>query len=509
MENKMEQGKKHDVNAVPEQPVLSESELLKARKDNLEYFVNKGNVPYKYGYDRSGTIAEIKERNGSVAEGVEGDIVERACGRIMSIRGHGKTTFANLKDFSGIIQVYIRKDAVGDEAYEDFKKMDIGDIFGVEGKVFKTKTGELTVKADKFDLLTKSLLPLPEKWHGLKDKETRYRKRYLDLISNEEVMNTFVLRTKIIKEIRNFLDSRGFLEVETPMMQAIPGGAKAKPFLTHHNALDMDLYMRIAPELYLKRLLVGGFEKVYEINRNFRNEGISIKHNPEFTMVELYQAYTDFQGVMNLCEEMIAHLADKLLGRMVITYQGSEIDLTPPWKRISMKDAIKEYAEIDFDSKSEAQLEEILKAKEVDVRPGALRGELLELVFGELVEPKLMGPVFITDFPVEISPLAKVNRNNPAITERFEPYIFGRELANGFSELNDSEDQERRFRQQIDMDTHGEVAKAIDEDYVEALKYGMPPAGGLGIGIDRLIMFLTDSASIRDVILFPLLRPEK
>jgi lysyl-tRNA synthetase class 2 len=390
-----------------------------------------------------------------------------------------------------------------------FNKLDIGDIIGIEGNLFRTKTGELTVKVVKFEILTKSLLPLPEKFHGLKDKELRYRKRYLDLIVNEDVKKTFETRIKIIKEIRNFLDERGFLEVETPMLHPIPGGAKAKPFITHHNTLDMDLYLRIAPELYLKRLLVAGFEKVYEINRNFRNEGISIKHNPEFTMLELYAAYEDYTYVMQIMEDMVVYLADKILKTRVIEYQGEKIDLNPPWKRISMKDAIKEYASIDIENISDEDIIKLLEQKEeVVIRKGITRGELIALLFEEFVESKLIQPVFITDFPVEISPLSKKSRSNPAVTERFEPYIYGREIGNGFSELNDAIDQEQRFKKQIEMDTHGEVAKVIDYDFIEALKYGMPPAGGLGVGIDRLVMLFTDSPSIRDVILFPLLRPD-
>jgi lysyl-tRNA synthetase class 2 len=488
---------------------VSESELMKARKDNLNYFIEKGIQPYKYEYTRSGSMEEVKARHKGLAEGVQSEGVESIAGRIMSIRGHGKTAFGHMRDFSGTMQFYVRKDIVGDEFYEDFKKLDIGDIAGIQGKVFITKTGEITIRAEKVELLTKSLLPLPEKWHGLKDKETRYRKRYLDLIANEDVMKTFVMRTRIIKEIRNFLDERGYFEVETPMMQAIPGGAKAKPFTTHHNALDMKLFMRIAPELYLKRLLVGGFEKIYEINRNFRNEGMDIKHNPEFTMIELYEAYADYKKVMQITEDLVVNLADKLLGTREIMYQGTKINLSGPWRRLPMKDAVKEYAGVDFDSATESELTQKLEAKGIKVRPGAVKGELLTMIFEEFVEEQLIQPVFITEFPVEVSPLSKVSRDNPKIVERFEPYIFGREIGNGFSELNDAEDQEKRFHQQIEMDTTDEVAKSVDEDYVEALKYGMPPAGGLGIGIDRLIMFLTDSASIRDVILFPLMRPEK
>jgi lysyl-tRNA synthetase class 2 len=498
-------------NTPQEQPIdehAREAEVVRSKKDNLQYLREHGVEPYKYSYDRSGTVAEMLEKYKAAGE-EESQGQEKIAGRVMSIRGHGKTAFCHIKDASGKMQMYVRKDIVGEAEYEIFKKIDIGDIVGAQGNIFRTRTGELTMKAVKIEILTKSLLPLPEKWHGLKDREIRYRKRYLDLIVNDDVKKVFETRIKMIKEIRNYLDERGFYEVETPMMHPIPGGAKARPFITHHNTLDMELYMRIAPELYLKRLLVGGFEKVYEINRNFRNEGISIKHNPEFTMLELYTAYGDHRTVMQLMEDMTVHLADKILGTRVIEYQGEKIDLSPPWKRITMAGAIKEYAGIDAEGATDGELARALEGRNAEIRKGITRGELITLIFDEMVEAKLMQPVFITDFPVEVSPLSKVSRENKAVTERFEPYIFGREIGNGFSELNDSEDQEARFKKQIDMDTHGEVAKVIDEDFVEALRYGMPPAGGLGVGIDRLVMFFTDSASIRDVILFPLLRPEK
>ncbi len=494
-----------------EQPLddgVKEAEVIKSKKDNLNFLRDKGVEPYKYSYERTGTIAGMLEKYKAAGE-EEGKTPEKIAGRVMSLRGHGKTAFFHIKDASGRMQAYARKDVLGDADYEIFKKIDIGDIVGVEGNIFRTHSGELTIKAVKAEILTKSLLPLPEKWHGLKDKEIRYRKRYLDLIVNEDVKKVFETRVKMVKGIRDFLDSRGFLEVETPMMHPIPGGAKAKPFLTHHNTLGMELYMRIAPELYLKRLLVGGFEKVYEINRNFRNEGISIKHNPEFTMLELYVAYGDHRTVMRIMEDIVVDLADKILGTRVITYQNEKIDLSPPWKKISMAGAIKEYAGVDAERATDEELKKILTEKKIETRKGITRGELITLVFDGIVEAKLIQPVFITDFPAEVSPLSKLSRENKAVTERFEPYIFGREIGNGFSELNDAEDQEARFKKQIEMDTTGETAKVIDGDFVEALKYGMPPAGGLGVGIDRLVMFFTDSASIRDVILFPLLRPEK
>ncbi|MBP7792310.1 MAG: lysine--tRNA ligase [Candidatus Goldbacteria bacterium] len=492
-----------------EQENIREEDVINSKLENLKYLREQGVEPYKYSYQRTININSLRRKYENIGE-TESSETEKIAGRIMTLRGHGKICFGNLIDDTGNIQFYVRKDIIGEKEYMIFNKLDIGDIAGMEGKLFRTKTGEITIKVEKFEVLTKSLLPLPEKFHGLKDRELRYRKRYLDLMINEEVKKTFEIRTKIIKEIRNFLDERGFIEVETPMLHPIPGGAKARPFITHHNVLDMDLYLRIAPELYLKRLLVAGFEKVYEINRNFRNEGISIKHNPEFTMLELYAAYEDYSYVMQITEDMIVNLADKILMTRIIEYQGEKIDLNPPWKRISMKDAIKEYASIDVDSVKDEEIIKLLSKNEaIVIRDGITHGELITLVFEEFVEPKLIQPVFITDFPVEVSPLSKVSRKDTSVTERFEPYIFGREIGNGFSELNDPIDQEQRFKKQIEMDTQGEVSKVVDYDFIEALKYGMPPAGGLGVGIDRLVMFFTNSASIRDVILFPLLKPEK
>lgn len=489
-----------------EEENIRKEDVINSKKQNLKFLREQDIEPYKYSYQRTLNIFSIRKKYENIGE-KESDETEKIAGRIMTLRGHGKTCFGNLMDFTGKIQFYVRKDIIGEKEYLIFNKLDIGDIVGLEGNLFRTKTGELTIKVVKFEILTKSLLPLPEKFHGLKDKELRYRKRYLDLIANENVKLTFETRIKMIKEIRNFLDQLGFIEVETPMLHPIPGGARAKPFMTHHNALDMDLYLRIAPELYLKRLLVAGFEKVYEINRNFRNEGISIKHNPEFTMLELYAAYEDYSYVMQIMEDMVVYLADRILGKRIIEYQGEKIDLNPPWKRISMKNAIKEYASIDIDNTKDEDIIKLLTQKEkIIIRKGITRGELIVLVFEEFVESKLVQPVFITDFPVEISPLSKVSRKDPTVTERFEPFIFGWEIGNGFSELNDAIDQEQRFKKQIEMDTQGEVHRAIDYDFIEALKFGMPPAGGLGVGIDRLVMLFTNSASIRDVILFPLLR---
>ncbi len=479
-----------------------------SKKEHLDFFREKNVEPYAYSYGRTAMTAELLKKYEGLEEGAESEREEKIAGRVMSVRGHGKTSFGHIKDAAGKIQFYARKDILGEEEYGLFKKIDVGDIAGVEGPIFKTRTGELTVKAKKITLLTKSLMPMPEKYHGLKDRELRYRNRHLDLIMNDDAAKKFEVRVKIIREIRNFLDCRGFYEVETPMMHPIPGGAKAKPFFTHHNALDMDLYMRIAPELYLKKLLVGGFEKVYEINRNFRNEGISIKHNPEFTMLEVYKAYADYREMMDIAEKMIVGLADSVYGARTIKYQGEEIDLSPPWKKLPMKDAVKEYGGLDMDNTPDEEIKSRLKEKGAELRKGITKGELTALAFEEFAEEKLIQPVFITEFPVEVSPLSKVSRDNPEVAERFEPYIFGREIGNGFSELNDAEEQEKRFFSQIEADTDGEVFRTVDRSFIDALKTGMPPAGGLGIGIDRLAMFFTDAASIRDVILFPLLRPE-
>lgn len=480
------------------------NELLLIRREKLQELRQKGIEPFGGKFERTHLSQDVIDN----FDQLEGQKVIIA-GRIMAKRGHGKASFAHLQDGAGLIQIYVRINDVGEEAYEIFSKADIGDIIGVEGTVFKTQRGEITVSAASITMLAKSLRPLPEKWHGLKDVELRYRQRYVDLIVNPEVRQTFITRSRIIQAIRNFLDQKGFLEVETPMMQPIAGGAAARPFITHHNALDMTLYLRIAPELYLKRLLVGGFEKVYEINRNFRNEGISTKHNPEFTMLELYQAYADYNDMMNLTEELIATVARGVLGTMKITYQGAEIDLTPPWRRLPMLEAIKEYAGIDFTQiNTDEEARKVARAAGVEVDPQATRGDIINEVFEACVEPHLIQPTFIIGHPVEISPLAKRNAKDPRYTDRFELFIFAREMANAFSELNDPIDQKERFMKQVEKRTAGdEEAHMMDEDYINALEYGMPPAGGLGIGIDRLVMLLTDSASIRDVILFPHMRP--
>ncbi|NLC06554.1 MAG: lysine--tRNA ligase [Syntrophomonadaceae bacterium] len=430
-------------------------------------------------------------------------------GRLMAKRTHGKASFGNLQDFSGRIQIYVRKDDVGEDNYELFSRLDLGDIIGVEGTIFRTRRGEISVSAQKITILAKSLRPLPEKWHGLKDVDLRYRQRYLDLIVNPEVKQVFIKRNRLIQSIRQQLDELGFLEVETPMMQTIAGGAAARPFITHHNALNMDLYLRIAPELFLKRLLVGGLERVFEINRNFRNEGISTKHNPEFTMVEMYQAYADYRDMMELAEKLVSRAAQEVVGTMVISYQGHTIDLTPPWKRLSMLEAIEKYVGIDFSkAQTDAEALEMAKHLDLDIDNKATKGTVIFEVFDALVEPKLVQPTFITNHPIEVSPLAKRNAEDPNYTDRFEFFIAGREMGNAFSELNDPIDQRERFLKQVEQRAAGDQeAHMMDEDYIQALEYGMPPAGGMGIGIDRLAMLLTDSASIRDVILFPTMRP--
>jgi len=482
------------------------NELMRVRREKLNELRNKGIEPYDGRYERTHTASDVLAN----FEELENKTVIIA-GRIMSRRGMGKATFAHIQDGTGQIQIYIRLNDVGPEAYELFSRLDIGDIIGVEGNVFKTRMGEITVSAVKFKLLSKSLRPLPEKWHGLKDVELRYRQRYIDLVVNPGVKQVFEARSKIVRAIRSFLDSRGFLEVETPMMHVVAGGANARPFITYHNTLDMNLFLRIAPELYLKRLIVGGFEKVYEINRNFRNEGISTKHNPEFTMLELYQAYADYCDMMDLTEQLISTVALEVFGSARVEYQGTEIDLSPKWTRLPMLEAVKMYSGIDFSviKTAEAAKNAVEQANiNLEIEPSDTWGSILNKVFEETVEPRLVQPTFIMDYPVEISPLAKRKTEDPDLTYRFELFIYGREMANAFSELNDPIDQKSRFLKQVERRAAGdEEAHMMDEDYINALEYGMPPAGGLGIGIDRLVMLLTDSPSIRDVILFPLMKP--
>ena len=482
------------------------NEILRVRRLKLQELQQNGKDPFMViNYDVTHSTVAITEN----FESLEGKFVSVA-GRLMSKRGMGKASFCDLQDRDGKIQLYVKIDDVGADAYEDFKKFDIGDIIGVKGTVFKTHKGEISIKTGEITLLAKSLQPLPEKWHGLKDVDLRYRQRYVDLIINPEVRKTFVTRSKIIKGIRKYLDDRGFLEVDTPLLNTIPGGAAAKPFITHHNTLDIDLYLRIAPELYLKRLIVGGMEKVYEMGRMFRNEGMSIKHNPEFTMLEVYQAYSDYRGMMELTENLVASVATEVLGTTRITYQGQEIDLTPPWTRLSMTEAVLKYSGVDFDNiKSDEEARNATSEKKLHVDAGMTKGEVLNVMFEGLVEEHLIQPTFIIDYPVEISPLTKKKPGRPDLTERFELFITGREMANAYSELNDPIDQKERFVNQMKKREAGdEEANMMDDDFVNALEYGMPPTGGLGIGIDRLIMLLTDSYSIRDILLFPTMKPK-
>ena len=430
-------------------------------------------------------------------------------GRMMSKRIMGRSSFANIKDETGVIQFYIDKKKLSEEVFKIFKDSDIGDIIYIKGFLFKTKTDELTLNCEDFNIVTKSLRPLPEKFHGLADQETKYRKRYLDLICNDNTWKTFNDRFKIIKSIRTFFDSQDFIEVETPMMQKIPGGATARPFVTHHNALDLDLFMRIAPELYLKRLIVGGFEKIYEINRNFRNEGVSSKHNPEFTMIEFYQTYANYEDMMNITENLLKHVVNNVKGGDVVFYQGHEINFGKPFKRVTLKNSILEFSS-DIDEaliNNKEQIKDFCKTINLDISRYDSLGEIHFAIFEKIVEPNLIDPTFITEYPIEVSPLARVNNDNPLIADRFEFFIMGKEIANGFSELNDPDDQRKRFEDQVKLKDGGnDEAMYFDEDYIEALEYGMPPTAGEGIGIDRLVMILTDSPSIRDVLLFPLMR---
>ena len=485
--------------------ILDENHLIKIRKEKLEELKKQGKNPFEITkYNRTHTSEDIKN---NFAE-LEGKDVSIA-GRIVAKRIMGKASFCHIQDMHGKIQSYVSINDLGEENYSDFKTYDIGDIIGITGFVFKTRTEEISVHAKKVVLLTKSLRPLPEKFHGLKDTELRYRQRYVDLIMNPEVKETFLLRTKIIKEIRKILDSKGYLEVDTPILNTIAGGATARPFITHHNTLDMDMYLRIATQLNLKRLIVGRYYKVYEIRRIFRNEGISIKHNPEFTNIELYSAYEDYHDMMDITEEIISTVAQNVLGTTKITYQGTPIDLTPGWKRITMIDSIKEVTGIDFNTiNTDEEAREVLEKLGIEFESTITRGEAINLVFEEKVEETLIQPTFIYDYPIEVCPLTKKKPSDPRLTERFEIFIGGREYGNAYSELNDPIDQYERFLDQVRQKNAGnEEANDMDEDFVQALEYGMPPTGGLGIGVDRLIMLLTDSASIRDVLLFPTMKP--
>ncbi len=484
-----------------------ESDLILHRKEKLRKLIEKNINPYPYGFKRTHTSSEI---TGNFKK-LEGEGTEvRIAGRIISLRLHGKTLFLHLKDGVGRIQVYVKSDEVGKEKFDLFDLFDIGDFLGVTGKVFKTKTGEVTVRAADFCLLSKSLRPLPEKWHGLQDKELRYRQRYLDLIVNDEVKKIFLFRTELIKALRKFLDDSGFVEVETPILQPLYGGAFARPFVTHHNVLDMDLYLRIADELYLKRLIVGGFEKVYEISKSFRNEGMDRNHNPEFTMLELYQAYADYNDIMELYEKLLNYAATQVLGSNKFEFENNQIDLSPPWRKIALLESIKEYAGVDLQDRTEQETRKI--ASELNVKEDLNRpkGKLIEAIFETQVQPHLIQPTFITDYPVEMSPLAKYHREKEGLTERFELFMGGCEMGNAFSELNDPQDQRERFLQQAELARRGEEdAQLLDEDFIRALEYGMPPTGGLGFGLDRLVMVLTNTHSIREVIFFPQMRPEE
>ena len=489
-----------------------ENEQIALRRAKLAELRQQGS-PFPNDFRRNVIAGELHAEYGEKdpAEIETRNVRVKVAGRMMTRRVMGKASFAHLQDMSGRIQVYVTRDGLGEDIYETFKKWDIGDILGAEGTLFKTKTGELSIKVDEVRLLTKALRPLPEKYHGLTDTETKYRQRYLDLIMNEVTRTTFHTRTAIVRYLREFLDVRGFLEVETPMMQAIPGGATARPFKTFHNALDISLYLRIAPELYLKRLIVGGFERVYEINRNFRNEGLSTRHNPEFTMLEFYQAYADYKDLMSLSEEMLRGLAEKVLGTTTVSYQGEQYDFGQPFRRLSVKESIlvfnKDITAAELDSIE--KLRAICARLGIPVKDTFGAGKLQIEIFEKTVEANLKDPTFITAYPTEVSPLARRNDHDPSVTDRFELFVGGREIANGFSELNDAEDQAERFRKQVQAkDAGDEEAMHFDEDYVRALEHGMPPTAGEGIGIDRLVMLFTDAASIRDVLLFPHMRPE-
>ena len=483
------------------------SELLQVKRDKLEEFKAKGKDPFQImKYDVSHHSADILENY----EELE-DTEVTVAGRIMTKRVMGKASFCHIQDLKGRIQSYVRRDDIGQDSYKDFKKYDIGDIVGIKGTVFKTKTEEISIHANEVTLLSKSLQILPEKFHGLKDTDIRYRQRYVDLMMNPEVKETFIKRSQIVREIRNYLDGQGFMEVETPVLVDNAGGAAARPFLTHHNALDEDLKLRISLELYLKRLIVGGLERVYEIGRVFRNEGLSTRHNPEFTMLELYQAYTDYHGMMDLAEDLIRTVAKNVLGTEVITYDGVKIDLSKPFTRITMVDAVKEYSGIEFtEEMTDEEAKALADEHNLEYEDIHKKGDILNLFFEEYAEEKLVQPTFVIDYPIEISPLASKKPTNPNFTERFELFITSREIANAFSELNDPIDQRERFKHQEALREAGdEEANTTDEDFINALDYGMPPTGGIGIGIDRLIMLLTDSQSIRDVLLFPTMKSLK
>ena len=493
-------------NAIQQGEVQDINEIIAVRHQKLQDLRAQGNDPYEQvKYEVTATAKEIFDNYANY----EGKEVSLA-GRIMSKRVMGKASFIHVQDGTGRIQSYVRIDALGEEAYGAFKKLDIGDIIGLVGEVFTTHKGEISVKATKYTLLSKSLLPLPEKYHGLKDQDTRYRQRYVDLIVNPEVKDTFVKRSQIITAIREYLNNRGYVEVDTPILNTIPSGANARPFVTHHNTLDLDMYLRIAPELYLKRLIVGGFDKVYEMGRLFRNEGMDTKHNPEFTTIELYEAYTDYYGMMEIAEGLFKYVAEKVLGTTTLNYQGKVIELGGSWRKVTMVDLVKEELGLDFNSEEMPALIEKVKGLGLEVEKDVTWGKLLYQVFDELLESKLVQPTFVLDYPVEVSPLAKRKASDKRLTERFEFFMNSFEMGNAFSELNDPLDQRKRFEDQVKEREKGDdEAQMMDDDYVTALEYGLPPTGGMGIGIDRAIMLFTDSASIRDVLLFPTMKPIK
>ncbi|MFI8495094.1 lysine--tRNA ligase [Peribacillus butanolivorans] len=486
------------------------NDQLQVRRDKMQAMIDNGQDPFGSRFERTHNAQEIVSAYGELEKEdlEEKEIEVTIAGRVMTKRGKGKAGFAHIQDISGQIQIYVRLDKIGEDSYKLFNQTDLGDIVGITGVIFKTKVGELSIKANDFVFLAKALRPLPDKFHGLKDVEERYRKRYVDLITNEESKNTLIMRSRIVQAMRRYLDDHGYLEVETPLLHSVAGGAAARPFLTHHNALDMPLNLRIAIELHLKRLIVGGLEKVYEIGRVFRNEGVSTRHNPEFTLIELYEAYADYKDIMSLTENLVAHIAQEVLGTTTIQYGEYEIELKPEWKRLHMVDAVKEYTGVDFwthMSREEAQ--QLAKDNGIEVKESMEFGHIVNEFFEQKVEDKLIQPTFIYGHPVEISPLAKKNPEDSRFTDRFELFIVGREHANAFTELNDPIDQRQRFEAQLKEREQGnDEAHEMDEDFLEALEYGMPPTGGLGIGVDRLVMLLTNSPSIRDVLLFPLMR---
>jgi lysyl-tRNA synthetase class 2 len=482
------------------------SELFKQRLEKLEILREKGLDPFPHTFSRTHLSADILQESNSL---MASEQQVRVAGRMISVRGHGKSCFAHILDGAGKIQVYLRQEKVGEELFTIFRLLDVGDIIGVWGPIFRTKTGEVTVHVQGYSLLAKALRTLPEKWHGLRDKEIRYRQRYLDLIANEPVRELFKLRTRIIKSVRRFLDDRDFLEVETPILQPIYGGAFAEPFVTLHKALGMKLFLRIADELYLKRLIVGGFDRIYELSKNFRNEGIDRDHNPEFTLLELYQAYADYGDIMNLVEEMISGVGQEVIGSRQVQYGDHLIDWAPPWRRISFFEALAQGIGQDVSQWDEDKLKDLMVHRQMEVREEAGRGRLWEALFDAVVEPELIQPTFVIDYPLESSPLAKRHREQPNLVERFELFAAGKELANAFTELNDPIDQRRRFQEQAKLRRAGDdQAQMVDEDFLRALEYGMPPTGGLGVGIDRVVMLLANASSIRDVILFPHMRTE-